>query len=128
MDQLTATRRRSPRRRGRTTRQNLVEVDDLKVHFPIRAGIFKTIKGTVKAVDGVTFEVRRGETLGLVGESGCGKSTIGRAMIRLREPTGGTVRFDGVDLDVAEVRRSCARCAAGCRSSSRTRTARSTRA
>jgi oligopeptide transport system ATP-binding protein len=77
---------------------NLVEVDDLKVHFPIRSGIFKTVKGSVKAVDGVTFDVRRGETLGLVGESGCGKSTIGRAMIRLREPTAGTVRFDGVDL------------------------------
>jgi oligopeptide transport system ATP-binding protein len=77
---------------------NIVEVDDLKVYFPIRSGIFQTSKGTVKAVDDVTFEVRRGETLGLVGESGCGKSTIGRAMIRLREPTGGTVRFDGVDL------------------------------
>jgi oligopeptide transport system ATP-binding protein len=77
---------------------NIVEVDDLKVHFPIRAGLFKTVKGTVKAVDDVTFEVRRGETLGLVGESGCGKSTIGRAMIRLREPTSGTVRFDGIDL------------------------------
>ena len=77
---------------------NIVEVDDLKVHFPIRSGIFKTEKGSVKAVDGVTFEVRRGETLGLVGESGCGKSTIGRAMIRLREATAGSVRFDGVDL------------------------------
>ena len=77
---------------------NLVEVDDLLVHFPIRSGIFKTLAGSVKAVDGVTVEVRRGETLGLVGESGCGKSTIGRAMIRLREPTGGSVRFDGVDL------------------------------
>jgi len=77
---------------------NLVEVDDLKVHFPIRAGIFKTEVGTVKAVDGITFEVRKGETLGLVGESGCGKSTTGRAMIRLREPTSGTVRFDGIDL------------------------------
>ena len=61
-------------------------------------GIFKTVQGTVKAVDGVTFQVRRGETLGLVGESGCGKSTIGRAMIRLREATSGSVRFDGVDL------------------------------
>jgi oligopeptide transport system ATP-binding protein len=77
---------------------NLIEVDDLKVHFPIRSGIFKTVQGTVKAVDGVTLEVRRGETLGLVGESGCGKSTIGRAMIRLRDATAGTVRFDGVDL------------------------------
>jgi oligopeptide transport system ATP-binding protein len=77
---------------------NLVEVDDLKVYFPIRAGIFKTVKGSVKAVDGVTVDVRKGETLGLVGESGCGKSTIGRAMIRLRDATAGSVRFDGVDL------------------------------
>jgi oligopeptide/dipeptide ABC transporter ATP-binding protein len=77
---------------------NLVEVEDLKVHFPIRAGIFKTEVGTVKAVDGISFDVRRGETLGLVGESGCGKSTTGRAMIRLREPTEGKVRFDGIDL------------------------------
>jgi oligopeptide transport system ATP-binding protein len=79
-------------------KNDLVEVEELKVHFPIRAGIFKTVAGTVKAVDGVTFEVRRGETLGLVGESGCGKSTIGRAMIRLRAPTSGKVYFDGVDL------------------------------
>jgi oligopeptide transport system ATP-binding protein len=78
--------------------QNLVEVENLKVYFPIRAGIFKTVQGTVKAVDDITFEVRRGETLGLVGESGCGKSTTGRAMIRLREPTAGSVKFDGVDL------------------------------
>ena len=79
-------------------RSNLVEVEDLKVYFPIRAGIFKTEVGTVKAVDGITLQIRRGETLGMVGESGCGKSTIGRALIRLREPTAGTVRFDGVDL------------------------------
>ena len=87
---------------------NLVEVDDLRVHFPIRSGIFKTVKGSVKAVDGATFAVRRGETLGLVGESGCGKSTIGRAMIRLREATSGSVRFDGVDLttlDPGELRK-----------------------
>ena len=77
---------------------NIIEVNDLKVYFPIRAGVFKTVKGSVRAVDGVTVEVRRGETLGLVGESGCGKSTIGRAMIRLRDATSGTVRFDGVDL------------------------------
>jgi len=79
-------------------RPNIVEVEDLKVYFPVRSGFFKAQVGTVKAVDGITFEVRRGETLGLVGESGCGKSTTGRAMIRLREPTAGTVRFDGVDL------------------------------
>ena len=97
MDQLTATTGASAGPRPHDA-ANLVEVDDLQVHFPIRSGIFKTAKGSVKAVDGVTFEVRRGETLGLVGESGCGKSTIGRAMIRLREPTGGSVRFDGVDL------------------------------
>jgi len=97
VDQLTATMGSSSGVRPHDA-ANLVEVDDLKVHFPIRAGIFKRTAGTVKAVDGVTFEVRRGETLGLVGESGCGKSTIGRAMIRLREPTEGSVRFDGVDL------------------------------
>jgi oligopeptide transport system ATP-binding protein len=77
---------------------NIVEIDRLKVHFPIRGGFFKNVQGVVQAVDDVTFEVRRGETLGLVGESGCGKSTIGRAMIRLRLPTSGTVRFDGIDL------------------------------
>ena len=77
---------------------NLIEVEDLKVHFPIRSGIFQTQVGTVKAVDGVTFEIRKGETLGLVGESGCGKSTTGRALIRLRDVTDGTVRFDGIDL------------------------------
>ena len=97
MDQLTVITSTSAGPRPHDA-ANLVEVDALKVHFPIRSGIFKTTKGTVKAVDGVTFEVRRGETLGLVGESGCGKSTIGRAMIRLREPTDGSVRFDGVDL------------------------------
>jgi len=95
---LTASAGAAPSIRPHDSK-NIVEVDDLKVYFPIRAGIFKTVKGTVKAVDDVTFEVRRGETLGLVGESGCGKSTIGRAMIRLREPSGGTVRFDGIDLN-----------------------------
>jgi oligopeptide transport system ATP-binding protein len=78
--------------------ENLVEVENLKVWFPIRAGIFKTVQGNVKAVDDITFQVRKGETLGLVGESGCGKSTTGRALIRLREPTEGTVKFDGIEL------------------------------
>jgi oligopeptide transport system ATP-binding protein len=76
----------------------LVEAKNLKVHFPITAGLFQRTVGAVRAVDDVTFEIRRGETLGLVGESGCGKSTTGRALIRLREATDGVVRFDGVDL------------------------------
>jgi len=78
---------------------NLVEVEHLKVHFPILTGVFQTESGRVRAVDDITFEIRKGETFGLVGESGCGKSTTGRAVIRLREPTDGTVRFDGVGLD-----------------------------
>jgi oligopeptide transport system ATP-binding protein len=76
----------------------LVEAEHLKVYFPIFAGILQRKVGDVRAVDDVTFEIRRGETLGLVGESGCGKSTTGRALIRLREATDGTVRFDGKDL------------------------------
>ena len=76
----------------------LVIAENLKVHFPITAGLFQRTVGAVRAVDDVTFEIRRGETLGLVGESGCGKSTTGRALIRLREATDGVVRFDGIDL------------------------------
>ncbi|HET6379682.1 MAG TPA: oligopeptide/dipeptide ABC transporter ATP-binding protein [candidate division Zixibacteria bacterium] len=76
----------------------LIEVEHLKVYFPILAGIFQRRAGEVKAVDDVSFEIRKGETLGLVGESGCGKSTTGRALIRLREATDGVVRFDGIDL------------------------------
>src|SRR5919109_888368 len=97
VDRMTVS---MPERRAAPSaaRPNLVETEDLKVHFPVRAGFFKAQVGTVKAVDGITFEVRRGETLGLVGESGCGKSTTGRALIRLREPTAGKVTFDGIDL------------------------------
>jgi oligopeptide transport system ATP-binding protein len=97
---VTATTERTPAAAATADSRdgNLIEVDKLKVYFPIRAGIFKTVQGNVKAVDDITFEVRRGETLGLVGESGCGKSTTGRALIRLREPTAGTVKFDGVEL------------------------------
>ena len=80
------------------TERNLVEVTNLKVHFPITSGIFQREVGRVRAVDDVTFEIRKGETLGLVGESGCGKSTTGRALIRLRNPTAGSVKFDGVEL------------------------------
>jgi oligopeptide transport system ATP-binding protein len=76
----------------------LVSVHDLKVHFPVRKGTFGRVTGNVQAVDGVSFDLWRGETLGLVGESGCGKSTTGRAILRLLEPTSGAVRFDGHDV------------------------------
>jgi oligopeptide transport system ATP-binding protein len=78
--------------------RNLVEVERLKLYFPIKTGFFRREIGSVKAVDDISFEVRHGETLGLVGESGCGKSTTGRAILRLREPTEGKVRFDGIDV------------------------------
>ena len=80
----------------------LVRVNDLKVHFPVRKGVFGTVVNHVKAVDGISFDVRPGETVGLVGESGCGKTTAGRALLRLIEPTGGTVEFDGKDLATVE--------------------------
>jgi oligopeptide transport system ATP-binding protein len=76
----------------------LVHVKDLKMHFPIRAGVLGRVVGAVKAVDGVTFDIIKGETLGLVGESGCGKTTAGRAILHLYRPTAGEVAFQGVDL------------------------------
>jgi oligopeptide transport system ATP-binding protein len=76
----------------------LLRVDNLVKHFPIMRGIFQRQVGAVRAVDGVSFEVKRGETLGLVGESGCGKSTTGRAVLQLYRPTSGNVYFDGADL------------------------------
>jgi oligopeptide transport system ATP-binding protein len=76
----------------------LLRVDNLMMHFPIRRGVFQRQVGAVRAVDGVSFEVKRGETLGLVGESGCGKSTTGRTILQLYKPTGGEVEFDGVNL------------------------------
>ena len=77
----------------------LVELDDLRVWFPIKKGVLLDRHvGDVKAVDGVSLTIERGETLGLVGESGCGKSTVGRAMLRLYEPTGGRVIFEGNDV------------------------------
>ncbi len=77
----------------------LLEVDDLYMHFPLTQGIlFQRKVGAVQAVDGLSFNVYKGETLGLVGESGCGKSTTGRAILQLYKPTAGSVRFDGRDL------------------------------
>jgi oligopeptide transport system ATP-binding protein len=76
----------------------LLEVRDLVKQFPVRRGLFGQAGGQVRAVDGVSFDVRRGEVLGLVGESGCGKTTTGRCILRLIEPTSGSVRFDGRDI------------------------------
>ena len=76
----------------------LLKVDNLKKYFPIRQGIFSRHVGDVKAVDDVSFELFEGETLGIVGESGCGKSTTGRAIMRLHEPTSGSITFNDVDL------------------------------
>ncbi len=71
----------------------LLELKDLKMHFPIKKGFFQRVVGHVKAVDGVSFEIRRGETLGLVGESGCGKTTIGRCIVRAYQPTDGEILY-----------------------------------
>jgi len=76
----------------------LIEVTDLKKHFPIVRGLFSKLVGQVRAVDGVSFQIKKGETLGLVGESGCGKSTVGRTMMKLLEPTGGSIRVRGTDI------------------------------
>jgi len=76
----------------------LLQVRDLVRHFPVRRGFLRRVVGSVRAVDGIDFEIHSGETLGLVGESGAGKSTTGRAILRLTEPTSGSVRFDGEEL------------------------------
>jgi len=76
----------------------LLKVEGLQKHFPIRKGVLQRQVGAVKAVDGIDFEVRKGETLGVVGESGCGKSTMGRVITRLQDPTGGSIHFEGRDI------------------------------
>lgn len=76
----------------------LLDVQDLAVHFPVRKGLLQRLVGHVKAVDGVSFKIHRGETLGLVGESGCGKTTVGRAILKLIEANEGRVLFDGRDV------------------------------
>ena len=81
-----------------TDARALLEVSDLVKHYPVRSGILRRAVGTVHAVDGVSFAVGVGETLGLVGESGCGKSTVARSILRLVEPTSGSIRIDGRDI------------------------------
>ncbi len=76
----------------------ILEVQDLRIHFPVRSGVFLRNTAVCKAVDGVNFSLQAGETLGLVGESGCGKSTLGKTIVRLLRPTTGRVRFEGTDL------------------------------
>lgn len=85
-----------------TDQEVLIKIEDLVMHFPIKRGVFQRTVGYVHAVDGVSFEIHRGETLGLVGESGCGKSTTGRAILQLYRPTSGHVIFEGKDLTVTK--------------------------
>ena len=88
-------------RRVLATDEPLVRVENLQKFFPVRAGVLRRVVGHVRAVDDVSFQIRPGETLGLVGESGCGKTTVGRSILRLIEPTGGRVFFEGTDVRAA---------------------------
>ena len=97
-DSAAMSRENGPRGDGAMTRPSMLSVDGLKTHFPVRRGILSRISGYVYAVDGVSFSIREGETLGLVGESGCGKSTVGKSIIKLIEPTEGRVRVQGHDI------------------------------
>ncbi len=96
---MTTATAPTPRARQDDAGQDtLLRVKDLHTHFPIRTGLLQRVTGHVRAVDGVSFDIGRGETLGLVGESGCGKTTVGRSILKLIPPTSGSVTFDGQDV------------------------------
>ena len=96
--------------------ENLVEVRDLVKHFPLTQGIiFQKKVGAVRAVDGISFDVRKGETLGIVGESGCGKSTTAKLLLRLLTPTSGSIKLRGRGDRATSAAPSSSRCAARCR-------------
>nr|WP_234377034.1 dipeptide ABC transporter ATP-binding protein [Streptomyces sp. TP-A0356] len=96
--QASALEDRSQAAKGSEDGEVLLRVEGLTKHFPVKKGLLQRTVAQVKAVDGLDFEVRRGETLGVVGESGCGKSTMGRVITRLQDPTGGTIHFEGQDI------------------------------
>ena len=81
-----------------STAQDLLRVRDLVKHYPVRGGVLRRVVAWEKAVDGVSFSIQKGETLGLVGESGCGKSTVGNCILRLLEPTGGSIELNGENI------------------------------
>lgn len=85
-------------RASMSSNENILEINDLRVHFPVRGGVFRRAVGSCKAVDGVSLELKAGQTLGLVGESGCGKSTLAKAVVRLVKPTSGSVKFRGKEV------------------------------
>jgi len=97
-NQLTSSEQKGVGYPPQTTSYPLLQVKDLQVHFPIRRGILQRVAGQVKAVDGVSLEIPQGHTLALVGESGCGKTTLGKALLQLIPPTAGSVQFDGSEL------------------------------
>ena len=107
----------APRIRGRMNAeaQPLLAVENLTKHFPVMQGVFRREVGSVKAVDGLDFEIRERETLGLVGESGCGKSTAGRVILRLHPATAGRILFRGIRHHFPRRRGACAGCARACR-------------
>ncbi|MBT3190116.1 MAG: ATP-binding cassette domain-containing protein [Anaerolineae bacterium] len=94
----TSQREKDTNIKNKKTEDDFVVVDNLVKHFPVRGGILKRVVDWVQAVDGVSFTVKKGETLGLVGESGCGKTTVGMTMLRLLDPTSGSVKIDGTNI------------------------------